>query len=122
LRRKIGELRGRKVKADYQHDDFYQIRILMYLSSHKEARLTDFSKEGEYGITSNKTTVGRLLGEMRDAGWVKKKISPDAKNVKKYSLTEKGRKMRGFIRELQQNEQNHPLFDCKLFSGIKSLG
>ena len=116
---KLGELRGRKVKSDYQHDDFYQIRILMYLSAHEEARIGDFTKKGEYGITSNKTTVGRLLGEMIDTGWVKKTISPDAKNVKKYSLTEKGQQMRDFIRELPEN---HPLFDCKLFSGIKSLG
>jgi len=122
LGRKLGELRGRKVKADYQHDDFYQIRILMYLSAYTEARIGDFAKKGEYGITSNKTTVGRLLGEMVDAGWVKKTTSPDAKNVKKYSLAEKGHEMKDFIRELQQKEQNHPLFDFKLFTGIKSLG
>jgi len=120
LRRKLpDELRGRKGKKDYQNDDFYQIRILMYLSHHKEARIGDFTKEGEYGITSNKTTVGRLLVEMIDAGWIKKTISEDAKNVKKYSLIEKGHEMKDFIRELQQN---HPLFDFKLFTGIKSLG
>ncbi len=118
---KIGELRGRKVKADYQHDDFYQIRILMYLSHHEEARMAEFSKKGKYGITSNKTTVGRLLGEMIDAGWVKKTIPDYAKNVKIYSLDEKGREMIEFIRRLQKEEQNHPLFDCKLFNGIKSL-
>lgn len=119
--RKLGELRGRKVKADYQHDDFYQIRILKYLSAHEEARIGDFISNGKYGITSNKTTVGRLLGEMIDAGWIKRTISPDAKNVKKYSLAEKGHQMKDFIRELQQKEPNHPLFNCKLFNGIKSL-
>ena len=117
--RKLGELRGRKVKSDYQHDDFYQIRILMYLSAFGEARISDFTKNREYGITSNKTTVGRLLGEMIDAGWVKKTISEDSKNVKKYSLDEKGHQMKDFIRELQEN---HPLFDCKLFTNFKSLG
>ena len=94
----------------------------MYLSGHEEARISDFISNGQYGITSNKTTVGRLLGEMIVAGWIKKTISPDAKNVKKYSLTERGHQMKDFVRELQQKEQNHPLFDCKLFSGIKSLG
>jgi len=122
LGRKLGELRGRKVKRDYQHDDFYQIRILMYLSAFGEARLSDFISNVQYGITSNKTTVGRLLEEMIAAGWVKKTISKDAKNVKKYSLGESGHQMKDFIRELQQKNQNHPLFACKLFSGIKSLG
>jgi len=118
--RKLRELRGRKVKSDYQHDDFYQIRILKYLSDHEEARLTDLLRERKYGISSKKTVI-RLLGEMKDDGWINKNISQDAKNVKKYSLTEKGRQMRDFIRELQQKEPNHPLFDCKLFNGIKSL-
>jgi len=113
------ELRGRKVKADYQHDDFYQIRILMYLSAHEEARISDFAKNGEYGITSNKTKLKRILGEMIDAGWIKKTIPEYAKNVKIFSLNEKGHEMKDFIRELQEN---HPLFDCKSFTGIKSLG
>jgi len=48
LRRKLpDELRGRKGKKDYQNDDFYQIRILMYLSHHEEARIGDFAKERE---------------------------------------------------------------------------
>jgi len=120
LRRKLpDELRGRKGKKDYQHDDFYQIRILMHLSSHEEARLSDLISSGQYGITSNKKTVLRLLAEMIDAGWIKKTISEDSKNVKKYSLGEKGHEMKDFIRELQEN---HPLFDCKSFTGIKSLG
>jgi len=122
LVRKIGELRGKKGKSDYQHDDFYQIRILMYLTHHEEARLAEFTKKGEYGITSNKTRLIRLLGEMIDAGWIKKTIPEYAQNVKIYSLNEKGRQMKDFIRELQQKEPNHPLFDCKLFDGIKHLG
>jgi len=122
LVRKLGELRGRKVKSDYQHDDFYQIRILMYLSAYAEPRIGEIIGNGKYGITSNKTTVGRLLGEMSDAGWVKKTISEDSKNVKRYSLTEKGHQMKDFIRKFQEEEPNHPLFDCKLFNGIKSLG
>ena len=119
--RKLGELRGRKVKSDYQHDDFYQIRILMYLSAYAEPRIGEIIGNGKYGITSNKTTVGRLLGEMSDAGWIKKTISEDSKNVKRYSLTEKGHQMKDFIQKLQQNEPDHPLFNCKLFNGIKSL-
>jgi len=114
---KLGELRGRKGKSDYQHDDFYRIRILKYLSDHEEARLTDLLTEKKYGIVGKRTAI-RLLGEMKDDGWINKTISPDAKNVKKYSLTDKGQQMRDFIRELPEN---HPLFDCKLFNGIKSL-
>ena len=91
----------------------------MYLSSHEEARLTDLISSGQYGITSNKTTVLRLLAEMIDAGWVKKTIDEYHKTVKIYSLGEKGDEMKYLIRVLQEN---HPLFDCKSFIGIKSLG
>ena len=119
--KKSGELRGRKGKSDYQNDDFYQIRILKYLSSYGEANLTELRMKGEYGITSNKTRLKRLLEEMIDAGWVKKTIPSHSPNVKIYSLDEKGHTMKDFIQELQQKEPNHPLFDCKLFGGIKSL-
>ena len=119
--KKIGELRGRKVKADYQNDDFYQIRIVMYLSAYGEANLTQLQMKGKYGITSNKVRLIRLLGEMIDAGWIKKTISPHSPNVKVYSLGEKGHQMKDFIKELIHNEPSHPLFNCKLFDGIKSL-
>ena len=120
--RKHEELRGRKVKADYQHDDFHQIRILMYLTAHKKARISDFSKKGEYGITSNKQKLGRILGEMIDDKWINKDVLEDAKNVKIYTLAEKGHQMKDFILKLRNEEETHLLFDCELFSGIKSLG
>jgi len=111
----------KKGKSDCQNDDFYQIRILKYLSSYGEANLTEFRMKGVYGITSNKTRLKILLEEMIDDGWIKKTISSHSPNVKIYSLDEKGHQMKDFIRKLQQNEPKHPLFDCKLFSGIKSL-
>ncbi|MBT4327704.1 MAG: hypothetical protein HOD60_12510 [Candidatus Nitrosopelagicus sp.] len=122
MARKYEELRGRKVKADYQHDDFYQIRILMYLTSHTKARISDFSKKGEYMITSNKQKLGRILGEMIEDKWISRTILDDAKNVKIYTLAEKGHQMKDFILKLRKDEETHPLFDCDLFSGIKSLG
>ena len=119
---KKGELRGRKVKSDYQHDDFYQIRILMYLAAYSKAKISDFSKKGEYGITSNKQKLGRILGEMIEDKWINRTILDDAKNVKIYTLAEKGHQMKDFILKLRNEEEKHPLFDCDLFSGVKSLG
>jgi len=90
----------------------------MYLSHHEKGRLTDIMSNGQYGIASKKTAL-RLLAEMIDAGWVKKTIDEYHKTVKIYSLGEKGDEMKYLIRVLQEN---HPLFDCKSFIGIKSLG
>jgi len=119
--KKLGELRGRKVKADYHNEDFYKIRIIKFLSDHEEARVTDFLRETKYGINSKKTLI-RLLGEMTEEDkWINKTVLDQAKNVKIYTLAEKGHKMKNFIQELQENESDHPLFDCKLYSGIKSL-
>ena len=94
----------------------------MYLTAEGKARITDFQKKGEYGITSNKHKLGRILGEMIEDKWIKRTILDDAKNVKIYTLAEKGHQMKDFILKLRNEEESHPLFDCELFNGVKSLG
>jgi len=126
LKKKIpNELRGRKVnksKGDYTYSDFQKIRILSYLGAHARARIGEFSKIGTYGISTNKTILGRNLGQMIEKEWIIRTISPDSANVKHYTLAEKGIQINKFIKTLRDDEPNHPLFDLDLFSGVKSLG
>ena len=119
-RGRLGELRGRSV-GKQKNPGFYRIRIAMYLHAFSEARITDFRKKGEYGIIMNKTDLLILLGKMIEEKWIKRTISEDAQNVKKYSLDKKGQEMAEFIHHLRDTEQNHPLFECESFIGIKSL-
>jgi len=120
-RRKLGELRGRS-GGKQKNPGFYRIRIVMYLHAFRKTRITDFRKKGEYGIIMNKTDLLILLGKMIDEKWIKRTISEDAQNVKKYSLDKKGQEMVEFIHHLRDTEPNHPIFECESFIGIKSLG
>ena len=121
------ELRGRKgskSKGDYTNSDFQKIRILSYLEAHdtEETNQSDFFKEGKYGITNNKTTLNRNLGQMIENKWIIKTPLAKSPNVKIYTLTEKGHQMKDYISKLREDEPNHPLFDLDLFLSIKSLG
>jgi len=125
LKKKIpNELRGRKVnksKGDYTYSDFQKIRILSYLGAHARARIGEFSKIGTYGISTNKTILGRNLGQMIEKEWIIRTISPDSANVKHYTLAEKGIQINKFIETLRDDEPNHPLFDLAFLASVKSL-
>ena len=118
------ELRGRKgskSKGDYTNSDFQKIRILSYLGAHSGARIGDFDKIGKYGITTSGQRLGIFLGEMIENKWITRTISPDSKNVKRYTLAEKGIQINKFIKTLRDDEPNHPLFDLALLASVKSL-
>ena len=123
-KKNLQELRGRKVskgKGDYTYSDFQKIRILSYLGAHARARIGEFSKIGTYGISTNKTILGRNLEQMIEKGWIIKTISPDSANVKHYTLAEKGIQINKFIKTLRDDEPNHPLFDLAFLASVKSL-
>ena len=115
--------RGKRVKGGKQkNDDFYRIRVVLFLSAFGASRITDMREKGEYGLgTMNKGSLLVLLEKMIEDNWIKKTISEDAKNVKRYSLNKRGTQMRDFIRELQNNDESNPLFDCDLFLGAKAI-
>ena len=118
------ELRGRKgskSKGDYTNPDFQKIRILSYLGAHAGARIGDFDKIGKYGITTSGHRLGIFLGEMIENKWITRTISPDSKNVKRYTLAEKGIQINKFIKTLRDDEPNHPLFDLAFLASVKSL-
>ena len=120
---KFKDRRGQRVKAGKQkNDDFYRIRVVLFLSAFGASRITDMREKGEYGLgTMNKGSLQVLLEKMIEDNWIKKTISEDAKNVKRYSLNKRGTQMRDFIRELQNNDESNPLFDCDLFLGLKAI-
>ncbi len=120
---KFKDRRGQRVKGGKQkNDDFYRIRVVLFLSAFDESRITDMREKGEYGLgTMNKGSLLVLLEKMIEDNWIKKTISDDSKNVKKYSLNKKGTQIKDFIKELQNNDENNPLFDCDLFLGVKAI-
>jgi len=120
---KFKDRRGKRAKGGKQkNDDFYRIRVVLFLSAFGESRITDMREKGEYGLgTMNKGSLLVLLEKMIEDNWIKKTISDDSKNVKKYSLNKKGAQIKDFIKELQNNDENNPLFDCDLFLGVKAI-
>ena len=120
---KFKDRRGQRVKGGKQkNDDFYRFRVVLFLSAFGASRITDMREKGEYGLgTMNKGSLLILLEKMIEDNWIKKTISEDAKNVKRYSLNKRGTQARDFIRELANNDENNPFFDCDLFLGIKSI-
>ena len=121
---KFKDRRGQRVKGGKQkNDDFYRIRVVLFLSAFDESRITDMREKGEYGLgTMNKGSLLVLLEKMIEDKWIKRTISEDSKNVKRYSLNKKGTEMRDFIRHLRDSDPNNSLLDCDLFLGVRSLG
>ena len=109
------ELRGRR-GGKQRNPEFYRIRVLMCLAAFKESNISDFRMKRDYGIIMNKGDLKNLLDRMIQEEWIKKS------KYKIYSLDEKGQKMKDYIRNLLDKEENHPLFDCESFEGIESIG
>lgn len=123
----LGQLRdrrGKRVKTGKQkNDDYYRLRIVMFLRSFGESRISDFLQKKDYGISSiNKVNLKTILDKMSLEGWIKRTVSLDSKNVKKYSLDKQGFEIVDFIIKLRDTNKEHPLFDFEMCKGIRSLG
>ena len=112
---------GSNTKEDYTNTDFQKIRIIMYLKEHGKARIGEFRKIRKYGITANASRLGVVLEKMIEDNWICRTISSDSKNVKIYTLTEKGHQLKNYVSKLEKDEPNHPLFDLDLFASVRSL-
>jgi len=115
------ERRGKHVTASKQNnDDFYRIRIIMFLFSHPEATLPKFRENGEYGIgTKGRGPLRRLLDTMVGDEWIRTFPSPHQETIPVYALTKKGEEIANMIRTA--NDKN-PLFDLNAFRNAKLLG
>jgi len=116
--------RGVRVTGEKQkNDDFYRIRVVMFLKSYGEANQSEMQHKKEYGLSRmNRGSLKILLEKMIENKWIKSCPDPHAKNVTIYSLNKKGHTLADTFQELRNKDENHPLFDFETFSGIKLLG
>lgn len=122
--RKRTDRRGEHVSGEsYKNDDYYRIRIVMYLFSHGESNRNNMLHNQDYGLSRlERGRLTILLEKMKDSGWVKKFESPHAKGVIVYNLENKGKQMAEAIKKLKDENDSHPFFDLETFVGIRVLG
>lgn len=122
--RKRTDRRGERITGgSYKNDDYYRIRIVMYLLANGESNRHQMLHNKDYGLSRiERGRLTNLLGKMKESGWVKRFDSPHATGVIVYDLEEKGRQMAEAIQKLKEVSGYQPFFDLEIFSGIKLLG
>ena len=121
--RKRTDRRGEHVTGEsYKNNDYYRIRIVMYLLSNPESNRHQMLHKKDYGLSRiERGRLTILLEKMIEVGWILKFDSPHATGVIVYKLHDKGQAMAKYIQKLKENE-SHPFFDLETFIGIKALG
>jgi len=113
-RRRKGS-RGRKQKSD----DFYRVRITLYLLEVTQQNKNQIQLNSKYGIST--IEAGRLkilLLNMIDDDWIQE-IKNSGVHYPVYKLSEKGLKIANFIKN---PEEDHDfLSDMNCFANIKEI-
>ena len=122
--RKRTDRRGEHVTGEsYKNNDYYRIRIVMYLLSNPESNRHQMLHKKDYGLSRiERGRLTILLEKMIEAGWLLKFDSPHATGVIVYNLDKKGQAMAEYIKKLKEEKESHPFFDLETFVGIKALG
>ena len=112
--------RGKRSTGGKQNnDDFYRIRIIMFLLSNHEATLPELRKNGEYGIgRMGRGRLKKLLDTMVAEKWLQP-FQEKHSSIQVYALLQKGEDMVNLIRN---TDENNPLFELNAFRNVKSLG
>jgi len=122
LGKKVSDRRGKKVTSEKQkNDDFYRIRIVMYLFANKEGNRNQMMHNNDFGI--NRIERGRLsnlLEKMIEDGWMQK-IETSGMYYPIYKLDTKGLEVASFIQKLKSEEPSNFHFEFESFAGIKRL-
>jgi len=120
LVRKASDRRDKKISRSKQSkDDFYRIRIIMFLFSFSESGISALRGKGEYGIRQHPGDLRVLLEKMIQDNWISKRQDPHSKNITLYSLTLKGKEIAQMIHEW---DENNPFLKLDAFRNVKSLG
>ena len=121
--RKVSDRRGKTVTGEKQkNDDYYRIRIVMYLFSNGQTNRNQMLLNKSFGI--NRIERGRLtnlLHKMKQDGWIEI-IEIKGTHYPLFKLDEKGLQVGRFIQELRSEDPSHFLFDMEDFAGVKRLG
>ncbi len=121
--RKVSDRRGKSITGEKQkNDDYYRIRIVMYLLSNNQANRNQMLLNKSFGI--NRIERGRLtnlLQKMTQDEWIKK-IEIEGTHYPLFKLNEKGLQVGRHIQKLRSEEPSNFLFDLEDFAGVKRLG
>ena len=121
--RKVSDRRGKTVTGEKQkNDDYYRIRIVLYLFANKQANRNEMLLNRNYGL--NRMERGRLsnlLEKMSIDNWIEK-FEEKGVHYPLFKLDEKGFEMARYIKKLAEEESSNFLFDLENFAGVKRLG
>ena len=114
---------GRTGGGSYRYDDYYKIRLVMFLFANPESNRNQMKLNKESGLSSMEGgKMTSLLETMVEDGWIKKFESTHTTGRIVYTLEEKGRKVAELIKKLLEESEHTPLFDLDCFRGVKLLG
>ena len=121
LAKKKSDRRGKTVKGGKQkNDDFYRIRISLYLLEVKQQNMNQIKHNRKYGINSIEASrLKNLLFNMMDDNWIEQIDNP-AVHYPIYKLTELGIKITNSIKNLRDDQTNY-LLDLECFANIKEI-
>jgi len=117
----ISDRRGKTVKGGKQKkDDFYRIRITLYLLEVKQQNKNQIQLNSKYGIsTIEASRLKTLLLNMIDDSWIDK-VEIEGVHYPAYKLTQRGLLIANFIKNLQDNKADF-LLDLDCFANIKGI-
>ena len=91
-------------KSPYIRQDNRRMKTLRILKS--EGNKNQSQLMTTQGLTSTQwRNFGNILDEMVEWGWIEKKQSTDAKNVKMFSLTDRGHNVHKVFDDLLKNDE-----------------
>ena len=117
----ISDRRGKIVKGGKQKkNDFYRIRITLYLLEVKQQNKNQIQLNSKYGIsTIEASRLKTLLLNMIDDGWIDK-VEIEGVHYPAYKLTQCGLLIANFIKNLQDTKADF-LLDLDCFANIKGI-
>ena len=119
--KKISDRRGKTVKGGKQNcDDFYRIRIILYLLEVGQQNKNQICLNSKYGINRIEgARLKTLLFNMIEDGWIKQ-VKIDGVNYPVYKITGLGSQIAEDIKHLCY-ESTHFLLRLDSFANLKEI-
>jgi len=113
--------RGKIVKGEKQKkNDFYRIRITLYLLEVNQQNKNQIQLNSKYGIsTIEASRLKTLLLNMIEDDWIEQ-VKIEGVHYPAYKLTQRGLMIANFIKNLQDNNMDF-LLDLDCFANIKEI-
>jgi len=117
----ISDRRGKIVKGGKQKkDDFYRIRITLYLLEVKQQNKNQIQLNSKYGIsTIEASRLKTLLLNMIEDDWIER-VETEGVHYPAYKLSQRGLLIANFIKHLEDNKADF-LLDLDCLANIKEI-